>query len=150
MWGIEKSRLEPSLFCRELLLASAFASMSWMVLTRFSCCPTISKRRTNFALMWCIQSYPVKISWQDPTLMLNSSATSRTVKQRFPWRLSKPGVFTDWCSALFEMLKPLVALYMTPPFLSVSLLQQFNVSTNVLQSLKQNSTHTHVVPQPVS
>ena len=69
-------------------------------------------------------------------ILTTSSATSRTVKRRFPqitsWTLStryggssRPRVFTDWCSTLFEMLKPFVALHTTHTFLPVNLLQWF-------------------------
>jgi hypothetical protein len=54
-------------------------------------------------------------------------------------RSSRPGVFTDWYSALFEMLKQLVALSTTHALHPISLLQQL---PKFFPSLKQNFTHT--------
>ena len=96
--------------------------------------------RENFALMRCISSFPVKTAWQDPRLISTNHLTNSLDIAVVCWcgKLSSPGVFTDWCSTLFEMLKPLVALHTTHPFLPVSLFQQL---TNVSPSLKQNFTH---------
>ena len=89
----KKSRLDPSLFFMKFSLASALASMSWLMLTLFSFCPSVGKWM-NFALMRCIWNFPVKIAWQDPTLMPISSETSRTFKRDFhetPHALSQHG-----------------------------------------------------------
>ena len=59
-------------------------------------------------------------------------------------RSSRPGVFTDWCSTLFEMLKPPVALDTTHAFLPVSLLQQFKCSHKSFPKFEAEF-HTHVL-----
>ena len=84
--------------------------------------------------------------------MTTSSTNSWTVKQRFPriiswtlltWRSSRPGVFTDWCSILFEMLK-LVALHTTHAFLPVSLLQQLKCFHKIFPKFEAEF-HTHTL-----
>jgi hypothetical protein len=52
--------------------------------TRFSFCSSVNKRDTYSALTRGIWSFSVEICWQAPMLMPTSSATSRTLKRRFP------------------------------------------------------------------
>jgi len=56
--------------------------------------------------------------------------------------LSRPGIFTNWHSALFKTLKPLIALRSAYTGLSICLVKQLNVSVKYLPSLQQNFTHT--------
>jgi len=69
---------------KKISLPFALASSSWLISTRFSFWSSDNKRGTNFAQTRRIWSFSVKIWWQDPMLMPTSSATSRTVKRRFP------------------------------------------------------------------
>ena len=136
--------------------------MSWLMLTRFSFCPSISKRRTNFALTQCIWSISVKIAWEDPTLMPTSSVNSRTVKWWFPWITSwtlstwrssvdvegRPGLGSSLNDVLpsLKHLNHCVRLMHSSPYACFS---NSNVFRNVSPSLKKNFTHTRVVPQAV-
>jgi len=95
--------------------------------------------RHEFCTDVTIWSFSVKIWWQDPMLMLISSATSRTVKRRFPritartldmvvvcWceKSSRTGIFTDRRSALFNTLKTLITLRSAHAVLLVCLFKQ--------------------------
>ena len=128
------------------------------MLTRFSFCPPVSKRGANFALTRCIWSFPVKIAWQDTTLMPISSATSQAVKRQFPqitswilwtWRssvnvegrLSLGSSLTDVLPSLKRLnhLQHCLDSCIPPHKLALAI-QMFPLTFS--HSLKQNFKHT--------
>ena len=88
-----------------------------------------------------------------PTL----SATYRTIKWRFPqitaWTLdmvvvcwcgrsSRPGIFTNWHSALFKMLKPLIALCSAHTVLPTCLVKKLKCLCKIFTKFAAKF-HTH-------
>ena len=157
MWAIQKSLLESSLFFRKFSWTSALACLSWLMLNWFSCCPSVSKGQI-FHWRSAFEVFQLKFLGNDARLLSNlldcktkistNHVTNSLEMTVVCWcgKLSRPGVFTDWCSTLFEILKPLVALHTTHAFLPVSLLQQL---PNVSQ-VRSRISHTRLVPQVVA
>ena len=110
------------MFFMKFLSALAWSSSSWLMLTRFSFWSLDNRHGTNFAEVWCMFSFPVTVSWHEPTLIPNSSAISTTAKPRssliivqisFYCHLlmfTKSWIFISWCSSCFETSKPVLAL----------------------------------------
>ena len=72
-------------FFRKFSSAFERSNSSWLTVTRFCFCASVSRRGTNFAATRRIFSLSVKIWWHELLQIPTSSATSRAVRQRF-WR----------------------------------------------------------------
>jgi len=144
---------------RKFSLPFALANSSWYISTRFSFWSISQQTRHEFCTDATPWSFSLKIWWQDPILILTSSATSRKVKRRFPritartlylvvicWRgsSSKSGIFTDRHSALFKTLKPLIALRSAHTVLPVCLVKHLKCLCKIFtKSTAKFHTHTH-------
>ena len=142
------------MFLRKFSLPFALESSSLLISTRFSFWSSVNKCGTNFALTRCIWSVSEKIWWQDPMLMPTSSATFWIVKWWFQWTLSAwlsfvdveghPGIFTNWHSALFKMLKPFIALRSAHTVFPVCFIKQLKYLCKIFTKFAAKfHTHTH-------
>jgi len=145
------------MFLKKFSLPFGLASNSWLISTRFSFWSSLDKRSTNCALTRRIWRFSVKIWRQDPMLMPNSSATSRTVKRRFPRIRAR--TLSTWSSFVYAKSRPGLEFSPTDILLSLKRLNHsrhcfrliesspyawisnWNVSVKFLPGLQQNFTH---------